>query len=84
MVNGVVTTQYRYLDANDEEKYFIAQASAEIDDEGHFKDAEVPVRRSGDYRNRRPRSLHGRRPKQVLGVAASLIRSSSTTTPTAP
>jgi len=75
VVNGVVTNQYRYLDANDEEKYFIAQASAEIDDEGHFKDAEVPVRRSGDYSTKPPAEIRYMDvdPKQVLSVAASLI-----------
>ncbi|MGE4585415.1 MAG: DNA-directed RNA polymerase subunit beta [Sphaerochaeta sp.] len=75
VANGVVSKQYRYLDANDEEKYFIAQASALLDADGHFKDAEVPVRRSGDYSTKPPAEIKYMDvdPKQVLSVAASLI-----------
>ncbi|HZJ87767.1 MAG TPA: DNA-directed RNA polymerase subunit beta [Sphaerochaeta sp.] len=75
VVDGVVTDQYRYLDANDEERYFIAQASAELNEDGTFQDAEVPVRRSGDYSIKPPEEIRYMDvdPKQVLSVAASLI-----------
>ena len=75
VVNGVVTKQYRYLDANDEEKFFIAQASAKLDSEGNFHDNEVPVRRSGDYSTKPPAEIKYMDvdPKQVISVAASLI-----------
>lgn len=75
VVNGVVTKQYRYLDANDEEKFFIAQASANLDSDGNFHDNEVPVRRSGDYSTKPPAEIKYMDvdPKQVISVAASLI-----------
>ena len=75
VVNGVVTKQYRYLDANDEEKFFIAQASAKLDDDGNFHENEVPVRRSGDYSTKPPAEIKYMDvdPKQVISVAASLI-----------
>ena len=75
VVNGVVSKQYRYLDANDEEKFFIAQANAKVDDDGNFLDKEIPVRRSGDYSTKPANEIKyiDVSPKQVLSVAASLI-----------
>jgi len=75
VVDGKVTKQYRYLDANDEEKYFIAQASTKIDADGNFLEKEVPVRHSGDYSTRTPKDIKYMdvSPKQVISVAASLI-----------
>ncbi len=75
VINGVVSTSYRYLDANDEEKYFIAQASAKLDEEGNFFDHDIPVRRSGDYTTRTAQEVKFMdvSPKQVISVAASLI-----------
>ncbi|MXI87165.1 DNA-directed RNA polymerase subunit beta [Sphaerochaeta halotolerans] len=75
VVNGVVSKQYRYLDANDEEKFFIAQANAKVDDDGNFLDKEIPVRRSGDYSTKPAYEIKyiDVSPKQVLSVAASLI-----------
>ncbi len=75
VVNGVVSKQYRYLDANDEEKFFIAQANAKVDDDGNFLDKEIPVRRSGDYSTKPATDIKyiDVSPKQVLSVAASLI-----------
>src|SRR5690554_2591023 len=73
--DGVVSTNYRFLDANDEEKYFIAQANAPIDEEGHFLETDIPVRRSGDYTTRTAKEVKYMdvSPMQVISVAASLI-----------
>ncbi len=73
--NGIATKTVKYLDANDEEKYFIAQASAKVDEDGNFLDQEVPVRHQGDYSTRRPEEIKYMdvSPKQVISVAASLI-----------
>ena len=73
--DGIATKVVKYLDANDEEKYYIAQASAKIDKDGHFLDSEVPVRHQGDYSTRRPEEIKYMdvSPKQVISVAASLI-----------
>jgi DNA-directed RNA polymerase subunit beta len=75
VVDGVVSTNYRFLDANDEEKYFIAQANAPIDEEGHFLETDIPVRRSGDYTTRTAKEVKYMdvSPMQVISVAASLI-----------
>ncbi|MFA7559578.1 MAG: DNA-directed RNA polymerase subunit beta, partial [Sphaerochaeta sp.] len=75
VVDGKVTDQYRFLDANDEEKFFIAQASAPFNEKGEFLDTEVPVRHSGDYSTRAPEDIKYMdiSPKQVISVAASLI-----------
>ena len=75
VVNGKVSDTYRYLDANDEEKFFIAQASAKLTDAGDFVDHDIPVRRSGDYTTRTAQEVKYMdvSPKQVLSVAASLI-----------
>ncbi len=73
--NGVVTNEVRYLDANDEEKYYIAQGNAKIDKEGHFLEEEVSVRHYGDYSTARPEDISWMdvSPKQVVSVATSLI-----------
>ncbi|MFA7539640.1 MAG: DNA-directed RNA polymerase subunit beta, partial [Sphaerochaetaceae bacterium] len=47
VVDGVVSDDVRYLDANDEEKYFIAQANSPLDKNGNFIEENIPVRRSG-------------------------------------
>ncbi|NLO59774.1 MAG: DNA-directed RNA polymerase subunit beta [Spirochaetales bacterium] len=75
VVNGIVNDTYRYLDANDEEKHFIAQANAKIDIDGNFLEKDIPVRRSGDYTTRSANEVRYMdvSPKQVISVAASLI-----------
>jgi len=75
VVNGVVSKQYRYLDANDEEKFFIAQANAKVDDDGNFLDKEIPVRRIFFFKQKTAYEIKyiDVSPKQVLSVAASLI-----------
>ncbi len=75
VVDGKATKQYRYLDANDEERAYIAQASAPLNADGSFVDEDVPVRRSGDYSTRQPKDIRYMdvSPKQVISVAASLI-----------
>ncbi len=69
------TKDVQYLSALDEEKYFIAQANAEIDDEGTFLGELVSVRKSGDYTTRPPDQIQYMdvSPKQVISVATSLI-----------
>ncbi|WP_297565094.1 DNA-directed RNA polymerase subunit beta [uncultured Arcanobacterium sp.] len=47
VVDGKVTDQIDYLDAADEDYYTVAQAAAELDDEGRFVDEEVLVRLPG-------------------------------------
>ncbi|MDY5585086.1 MAG: DNA-directed RNA polymerase subunit beta [Arcanobacterium sp.] len=47
VVDGVVTDEIEYLDAADEDRYAIAQASAELDAKGKFVTDEVLVRLPG-------------------------------------
>ncbi|MFP4364253.1 MAG: DNA-directed RNA polymerase subunit beta [Spirochaetia bacterium] len=72
---GVASRDIEYLSAMDEEKYYIAQASAEIDKEGKFQDDMISVRRSGDYTTKKPTDVHYMdvSPKQIISVSASLI-----------
>ena len=75
VVNGIVTNEVKYLDANDEERCKIAQGNAKIDEEGHFLEEEVSVRGNGDYGTARPEEIDWMdvSPKQVVSVATSLI-----------
>ncbi|QRV01842.1 DNA-directed RNA polymerase subunit beta [Arcanobacterium phocisimile] len=47
VVDGRVTDQIDYLDAADEDRFNVAQASAPLDENGHFVDEEVLVRLPG-------------------------------------
>jgi DNA-directed RNA polymerase subunit beta len=72
---GVATKDIEYLSAMDEEKYYIAQANAAIDDKGAFQTNLVSVRKSGDYTTKPPETIQYMdvSPKQIISVSASLI-----------
>ncbi len=73
--DGTVSRDIEYLSAMDEEKFFIAQANAPIDDGGNFQSNLVSVRRAGDYTTRIPQDVQYMdvSPKQIISVSASLI-----------
>lgn len=73
--NGKATKTIEYLSAMDEEKYFIAQANANIDGNGTFQDEFVSCRKGGDYTTKTPDEIEFMdvSPKQVISVATSLI-----------
>ncbi|MCQ2411786.1 MAG: DNA-directed RNA polymerase subunit beta [Sphaerochaetaceae bacterium] len=75
VIDGKVSSEVKYLDAYDEERYFIAQGNAKIRKDGTFADKDVPVRNKGDYSTRHPEEIKYMdvSPKQVVSVAASLI-----------
>ncbi|MDR2097259.1 MAG: DNA-directed RNA polymerase subunit beta [Spirochaetaceae bacterium] len=75
VVNGKATTEVEYLSAIEEDKYYIAQASAKLNKDGSFADEQVSCRRQGDYTTRAPEDLHYMdvSPKQIISVSASLI-----------
>jgi len=54
VVKGIATKDIEYLSAMDEDRYYIAQASARLNNSGSFADAQVPCRRQGDYITRSP------------------------------
>jgi DNA-directed RNA polymerase subunit beta len=72
---GVATRDIEYLSAMDEDRYFIAQASAKLRDNGSFAEGQVSCRRQGDYTNRAPEDIQFMdvSPKQIISVSASLI-----------
>ena len=73
--NGKVTRRIEYLSAIEEEKFFIAQAGAAMDDQGGFSDNLIAVRKGGDYITAGPDSIQYMdvSPRQILSVSASLI-----------
>jgi len=73
--NGIVTDEIEYLSAIDEDKYYIAQASAHIDKSGRFLDQNISCRHQGDYTMRSPSEIQFMdvSPKQIISVSAALI-----------
>jgi DNA-directed RNA polymerase subunit beta len=72
---GVVTREIEYLSAMDEDRYYIAQASAKLNANGSFAEDQVACRRQGDYTTRAPDDIKYMdvSPKQIISVSASLI-----------
>ena len=72
---GVATKDIEYLSAMDEDRYFIAQASAKLKTDGSFEDAQISCRKQGDYTTRGPEEIQYMdvSPKQIISVSASLI-----------
>ncbi|MCL2067338.1 MAG: DNA-directed RNA polymerase subunit beta [Treponema sp.] len=72
---GVVARDVEYLSAMDEDRYYIAQASARLNNNGSFADDQVSCRRQGDYTTRAPEDIQYMdvSPKQIISVSASLI-----------
>ena len=73
--NPRVTDTVRYLTADEEDNYYVAQANAELDEEGHFVKNSV----SGRYREetsefeKKKIDLMDVSPKMVFSVATSMI-----------
>ena len=75
VVNGKVTDEIVYLSATEENRYAIAQASAEVDKEGHLKEDFVTCRKESEFTIAPPQDISfiDVSPKQLVSVAASLI-----------
>ncbi len=75
VVDGKVTTEVIYLSAMEEQKHTVAQASAELNEDGSFFEELVSARQSGDnlMAPREQITLMDVSPKQLVSVAASLI-----------
>ncbi|MFN4113354.1 MAG: DNA-directed RNA polymerase subunit beta [Sphingomonadaceae bacterium] len=73
--DGQVTDEVVYLSAMEEQKNAVAQASAELDDNGVFVDEMVSARQEGEFvmLPRDQITLMDVSPKQLVSVAASLI-----------
>ncbi len=75
VVDGKVTRQVSYISAMEEGRYTIAQANAELNDNGAFLGELIPVRRAGEIGLARPTDIElmDVSPKQLVSVAAALI-----------
>ncbi len=75
VIKGRVSEDIEFLSAMDEDRYYIAQASAKIDDKGNFLEEQVSVRHQGDYTTRTANDIQYMdvSPKQVISVSAALI-----------
>lgn len=73
--NARVTDQVVYLSAIEEGKYIIAQANADLDEEGNFMVDLVSCRKNGEFIMVPPNEIHYMdvSPMQMVSVAASLI-----------
>ncbi len=71
----VVTNEIRYITADEEENYKIAQANEKLDDEGHFLSTRIKGRFREDNIEMDPNEidLMDVSPRQVFSVAASLV-----------
>src|SRR3546814_5716344 len=75
VVDGRVTDEVVYLSAMEEYRYVIAQANAELDDQGRFVAELVSCRKGGENMLMRPETIElvDVSPKQIVSVAAALI-----------
>ena len=75
IVDGKVTDEVVYLSAMEEAKHYVAQANAQIDEEGRFADEFVVCRHAGEVMMapRENVDLMDVSPKQLVSVAAALI-----------
>jgi len=75
VVNGKVTDDIEYLSAIVEADYVIAQASAQLDNQGRLIDDLVDVRHQGEFTKMARENVNFMdvSPKQVVSVAAALI-----------
>jgi hypothetical protein len=72
---GQVTDDVVYMSATEEMRHVVAQANAQLDEEGRFKNDLVSTRQSGEYTLAPNENvdLIDVSPKQLVSVAASLI-----------
>ena len=73
--NGVVQNKIEYLTGDEEENRVIAQAIADIDDDGKIKSKEIYARHLGKYPKVKPKDIEYMdvSPQQIISVSASLI-----------
>jgi len=72
---GRVTEKVLYLSADEEDRYFIAQANEPLDKNGKFVNEKIITRRRSDYPVVTPNEVQYMdvSPRQIVSVAASLI-----------
>jgi DNA-directed RNA polymerase subunit beta len=72
---GQVTANVKYLTATEEDRYHIAQANAEVDEDNHFVKNLIPCRHRGDFPYRKPDEIEYMdvSPSQIFSVSTCLI-----------
>ncbi|MBI2669787.1 MAG: DNA-directed RNA polymerase subunit beta [Candidatus Yanofskybacteria bacterium] len=75
VTKGKATEQIDYLDATEEERYIVAHAGAQLDDNGRFMESKIPARVKGEPDLVTPDKIDyiDVSPKQPFSVATSLI-----------
>ena len=75
VIDGVITDEVDYLSAIEEGNFVIAQANANVDDNGKLKDELIPCRHKGEstFMNADQIQYMDVSPQQVVSVAAALI-----------
>ncbi|MGP1455281.1 MAG: DNA-directed RNA polymerase subunit beta [Treponema sp.] len=75
VVNGVATREIEYLSAMDEDRYYIAQVSPAVGEDGVIHAEQIACRHQGDYTTRSSKDVQYMdvSPKQIISVSASLI-----------
>ena len=75
VVDGCVTDDIEYLSAIEEGQYTIAQANANVDEEGYLTDEMVTCRNQNEFMTSSPDTVNyiDVSPKQIVSVAAALI-----------
>lgn len=72
---GKITDNVEYLSAMDEEKYFVAQANAPINDKGKFQESQISCRKAGDYATKTASEIQYMdiSPRQIISISTALI-----------
>ena len=75
VVDGVVTTEYEFLEAAQEETYIIAQCNVTLDEKRRITDEAVFARAKGDFILVHPRQVQYMdvAPQQMVSVSAAMI-----------
>ena len=70
-----VTDEINFLSADEEDRYSIAQANARMDEQGHFTESRISVRRNQKFLFESPANIEYMdvSPKQIVSVSAALI-----------
>ena len=75
VIDGKVTNQAEYLSAMDEDKHFIAQANAPIDNDGNFIESQIAVMKMGEYTTKEADEISYMdfSPRQIISVSTALV-----------
>ena len=75
IIDGQVSDEVQYMSATEEMRHTVAQANAQLTEDGRFQNELVSTRQSGDYmlQSRDNVDLIDVSPKQLVSVAAALI-----------